>query len=255
LPRKFRSLYLEPSRGCTGQCRGCILGELPKTPTPMDPNRYKTTLESNLRRLVESDQLGVDLTGGGNPLDNRRLPEIIALTRGFLPQSLISCFWSGLGIRSKKELVARVTPDSKILFSKLGAAASELPGVNRLIVSIDAHHWAALRRQMNADSGCAPKKEQVFEQMREHLRWANSAAGKIGARTVVRIAAGRRETLEFLQNVVEKALEPSAYELQLSSRSPRGSSLGQAKAIPTLHIWHDCTVTERVPESLMILSK
>lgn len=166
----------------------------------------------------------------GDPLENARLPEITRVVRRHFPNAVIIAFWSSMGVRNAGELRER------------------LQGVNCVQLSLDAHHYAGLRRIVAHESGEKGEalRKKTLARMIEHANWAAEVAEGSEMQAGFSITGAGSEARLFT-NIAALATRSGTRPLVQSFPRAPGGCLKNALA-SRLVILHDCTVTDRYPE-------
>ncbi len=162
LTRPYAPIYFEPVFGCEFNCPQC---ELEAPPCPPFKKRFISLDEADAaitelenKRLLK--RVRIVLTGAGNPIDHPRITELIRLIRLRVPKSQINLSWNLGTVKNEAELVEKTR------------------GINKLGLSLDAHHQAGLLKQLKNELPAENRGQFVREKMKERIQWALRAALK-----------------------------------------------------------------------------
>ncbi|MEK6924203.1 MAG: hypothetical protein AABW54_03125 [Candidatus Micrarchaeota archaeon] len=179
----------------------------------------------------------------GDPLHNPQLAELTAVVRKAFPTARIQSFWTLTGLNTQQELEKRTV------------------GLDELILSIDAPHFAGIRRLYGVN------KADFEAYITERLRWVKAAAAKNEFRVITSTAGRKKEQAIFTAGIT-RAAEKAGFKAKLdykpfsnnngAKRNPAElvidtailSAPGRLKGLDAkaILILHDCTITDRYPE-------
>jgi hypothetical protein len=244
-PEFIGSVNVQAVKGCLARCRRCIDGELPQDLSPMPPE----TLRAAIKRRKSDMRTGAVATNFyyniGDPLANPRLHELTQVIHEELPDSRVYAFW-GMRLNdmnSAEDLVKRTK------------------GLHSLTVSMDTHHYAAVRREMleKLAPGTRLNRDVVHAEMQKRLLWASQAQQENGFKLVVRLT-GRVSPLilprqhlkevDLYMKLASQTLPDNSYKTDEREDAPRGSGLGRERPFELI-ILHDGRDLDRMPQTLM----
>lgn len=144
-----KMLIIEPANVCNHSCYKCLYPQMKRRKTFLDPEKYDVFLSKWSRRCGAFEE--ILFTGGGEPLLNNRLKEIILITKKHMPLTRLS-IGSNLAVLTEE------------MAADLIAA-----GLNNWEVSLDA----ADKEQHRSLTG-----KDTFEKVLENLQMLWNALGE-----------------------------------------------------------------------------
>ncbi|MEK6924202.1 MAG: hypothetical protein AABW54_03120 [Candidatus Micrarchaeota archaeon] len=236
---------VEPVHGCGFQCSKCMFAPMPEERSLMDVNRFERALiELKHSGIVKANTVMHELASpglifayslGGNPPEHPRLHEITNVIKRHFPEAKVHAFWNLGGVNTPQALVKRTQ------------------NLDALCLSLDAQHYAGLRKELMPrikELPAAERKQAVNNELVRRIGWVARAATENCFTLAYRLTGKETEAKVFREIIrAAEAKHGSGIlygEDEPTPRLARGSMRGRKSTQPL--ILHDCTITDHYPE-------